>query len=97
MGKMAERKVQRLGANGREFVTGTFRFPPSLYEALRASAKDSGRTMNAELVQRLAAGFGEGFEVPISAERSEPSDVARMAEDIRAIREFVESFARGAA
>lgn len=89
------RVVQRLGRNGKEYVQNTMRFHPSLYEALRDSAKAAGRTMNAEVVIRLSASFGEGFKLQLPA--SEDSVVASMADDIRAIRQFVESFARGAA
>jgi hypothetical protein len=98
------RKVQRIGANGREYVQNTMRFHPSLYEALRESAKESGRTMNAEVVLRLQRSFGGGTPV------EEQYDAARtqfelgaipmhgIADDVATIRQLLQQFVeRGAA
>lgn len=94
------RKVQRIGANGREYVQNTMRFPPHLYEALRVSAKASGRTMNAEVVLRLMQSCGlELIDHKLTdTEQLGLIPVYSIADDVAAIRQLLGQIVeRGAA
>lgn len=85
------RKVQRMGAKGREYVQNTMRFPPGLYEQLRDSAVAAGRTMNAEVVFRLQQSMGDAALAELT-DGKRPSDEigagasSGIADDIAAIR-----------
>lgn len=56
-----------------EIQKTALRLPKSLHEAIHVAAKESGRTMNAEIVYRLQQSF-EGVIASLQLEEAEPSE-----------------------
>lgn len=77
-----------VSSGGRAYVQNALRCPPALHEAMRASAVAAGRTLNAEMVRRLEASFGDGFQLEAAA-----APAHNIADDIAAIRKLLEQLA----
>ncbi|KAA9174653.1 Arc family DNA-binding protein [Delftia sp. BR1] len=86
----SERKIDQRGA-GRESHKSMIRFPLGIYEALWNSAQNEGRSLNAEIVHRLAQTLGEDFAAEQPAAQPVLAEMlAQMREQTGLLRELVE-------
>lgn len=76
--------VRKNGANGLEFIQVTIRVPPVVHERLRDESSTSGRSMHAEIMQRLVRSLD--MELELEAPSSSPSLLQQIADDLRAMR-----------
>lgn len=82
--------VRRNGERGSEFIQNTIRFPPHIYQHLRDSAEQTGRSLHAEILHRVVTSLGLD---PLPASESNGGlTIQEMAADIKALRALAEQF-----
>jgi replicative superfamily II helicase len=82
--------VRRNGENGSEFIQNTIRFPPHVYQLLRESAEKAGRSLHAEILQRVVSSLGID---PLQAHETNGGlTMEEMAADIKVLRLLAEQF-----
>ncbi|MBH2008325.1 MAG: Arc family DNA-binding protein [Xanthomonadaceae bacterium] len=86
-------QVRKSGRNGREHVANAVRMPVQMSDRLRQLALENERSLNAEIVYRIALGLGEGADELAKAEEQAPSVLDQMARDIAALLALAEKFA----
>lgn len=87
-------KTRTNGMCGAPFIQNTLRFPPVMYEAIKAEAAESGRSLHSEILHRLGLSLGEEFN--LMAQQDNASILMSIANDLKAIRAVAEKIAGGA-
>lgn len=76
---------------GAQFIQNTLRLPPVMYEAIKAEAAESGRSLHGEILHRLGLSLGEEFN--LMAQQDNASILMSIADDIKALRGIAEKIA----
>lgn len=90
--KSSEPIIRKIGKRGAEFVQVPLRMPPALHKKLVDSAAGDARSMNSEILIRLAQTFGDEF---LARQEGDASTLETMAEDIRVLRKLAEALMKG--